>query len=424
MKKVMVCGCGAQGSTICRKLDQEPNIEEVICADYNMEAAEAVCRLMTKGTPRKVNAANIDEIKDAASGCELLVNVMPLQFGANMLRAAMELKCCYQDLSACENIPEVMHVNEYDRWVEGIRCMYESYGKRFAENNTTAIIGTGSAPGVMCVMARRAVQELDECDTLNMMVYEGVEAKRFLPFWWSTDVALSDMQEDAFAFENGRLIRTKPFSRKIERRWPEYDMQPVILCEHAHDEPVYVGFNREKYFKGCKNAYFKYGGAGIRFSEPLYRAGLLSRKEEEINGQRVIPQQLVLKHIPQAPKDPEVIKEIIDEGLISDGGAFVIEAYGKKNGKDVMAELHLNAPGLKESYERAKMSAEMYLTGQGAFLYTRLFVNDMIGQKGLISSDMLDDRQVGQYIAWAKELGITYTIEVREGVLPEDLRGG
>ena len=47
MKKVMVCGCGAQGSAICRKLDQEPNIEKVICADYNLAAAEAVCGLMT-----------------------------------------------------------------------------------------------------------------------------------------------------------------------------------------------------------------------------------------------------------------------------------------------------------------------------------------------------------------------------------------
>ena len=35
------------------------------------------------------------------------------------------------------------------------------------------------------------------------------------------------------------------------------------------------------------------------------------------------------------------------------------------------------------------MSGEMYLTGQGAFLFTKLFVNDKITQTGLISSDML-----------------------------------
>ena len=423
MKKVMVCGCGVQGSTICRKLDEEPNIEEIICADHDLKAAEAVCKLMKKGKSVKVNAEDLDEIKKAADGCELLVNVMPINYGANMLKAAMDLGCCYQDLAAVENLPEVMDVDKYDRWIAGIRYMYDNYSKTFAANNTTAIIGTGSAPGVMCVMARKCVNELDECDTINMMVYEGVKAKRFLPFWWSTDVALADMQEDAFAFEDGKLIRTKPFSRKIWRKWPEYNMSPVMLCEHAHDEPVYVGFNAEKYFKGCRNAYFKYGGVGIQFSEPLYRAGLLSNQEEEIHGQKVIPQEIILKHVPLPPKNPDEIKAIIDEGLIADGGAFVIEAYGTRKGKYVMVELHLNAPGLVESYEKAKMTGEMYLTGQGAFLYTKLFVNDMIDQKGLISSDMLDDRQVEQYIKWAEELGITYTMEIKENVKPTDLRG-
>ena len=422
MKKVMVCGCGVQGSTICRKLDLEENIEEVICADYDLEAAKAVCSLMKKGTPVRVDASDIEQIKKAAQGCELLVNVMPIQFGVNMLKAAMELGCCYQDLAAIENVPECMDVDPYNRWIAGIRYMYNEYGKVFAQNGTTAIIGTGSAPGVMCVMARKCVSELDSCNTLNMMVYEGVEAKRFLPFWWSTDVALADMQEDAYALKDGQIVRTKPFSHKIYRNWPEYDMKPVMMCEHAHDEPVYVAFNSEKYFKGCKNAYFKYGGVGIEFSEPLYRSGLLSWNEEEVDGQEVIPHDVILKHVPLAPKDPEQIKEIIDEGLVSDGGAFVIEAYGKKDGKDVVVELHLTAPGLVESYEKARMTSEMYLTGQGAFLYTKLFVNDMIDQKGLISSDMLSDRQIEQYIEWAKELGITYTMEIKEGSVPADLK--
>ena len=414
MKKVMVCGCGAQGSTICRKLDEEPNIEEVVCADFNFEAAKAVCKLMKKGTPKQVNAAHVEEIVAAAEGCELIVNVMPLDFGVNVLQAAIKVKCNYQDLSACENVVDTG--DEYNNWIEGIKYMYKEYGKKFAENGTTAIIGTGSAPGVMCIMARKAVNELDECDTLCMMVYEGVESKRFLPYWWSPVVALCDMQEDAYAFENCKQIRTTPFSRPVKRRWAEMDNKEVVLVEHAHDEPVYVGFNREKYFKNCKNAYFKYGGVGIDFARPLYRAGLLSHEEEEINGQKVVPFDLVLKHTPAAPKDPEVIKEIIDEGLVSDTGAFVCEAYGTKNGKKVLADLHVSAPGLVDSYNRAKMSGEMYLTGQGAFLFTKLFVNDMITQKGLISSDMMDDKQVEQYLEWAKELDITYTIDIKEGV--------
>ena len=417
MKKVMVCGCGAQGSTICRKLDQEPNIEEVICADFNYAAAEAVCKLMTKGTPKQVDASSVDAIVAAAEGCELIVNVMPLELGINVMKAALQVKCCYQDLSACENVVE--GYPEYDTWFEGIRYMYTEYGKKFAENGTTAIIGTGSAPGVMCVVARKAVGELDECDTINCMVYEGTRSKRFIPFWWSPVTALCDMEEDAFAFENGEHIRTKPFSRPVKRNWPECGRE-VTLVEHAHDEPVYIGFNSEKYFKNCKNAYFKYGGTGIEFSEGLYKAGLLHHEEEEFNGVKISPFDWVLAHVPPAPKDPEVIKAIIDEGIVEDNGAFVCEAYGQKDGKNVMVDLHLSAPGIEEAYEKATMSGEMYLTGQGAFLYTKLFVNEMITQKGLISSDMLDDDQVEQYLAWAKELGITYNIEIKEGVVCED----
>ena len=417
MKKVMVCGCGAQGSTICRKLDQEPNIEEVICADFNYAAAEAVCKLMTKGTPKQVDASSVDAIVAAAEGCELIVNVMPLELGINVMKAALQVKACYQDLSACENVVE--GYPEYDTWFEGIRYMYTEYGKKFAENGTTAIIGTGSAPGVMCVVARKAVNELDECDTINSMVYEGTRSKRFIPFWWYPVPALCDMEEDAFAFENGEHIRTKPFSRPVKRNWPECGRE-VTLVEHAHDEPVYIGFNSEKYFKNCKNAYFKYGGTGIEFSEGLYKAGLLHHEEEEFNGVKISPFDWVLAHVPAAPKDPEVIKEIIDEGIIEDNGAFVCEAYGQKDGKNVMVDLHLCAPGIEEAYEKAKMSGEMYLTGQGAFLYTKLFVNEMITQKGLISSDMLNDEQVEQYLAWAAELGITYNIEIKEGVVCED----
>ena len=162
-------------------------------------------------------------------------------------------------------------------------------------------------------------------------------------------MALADMQEDAFAFENGEQIRTKPFSRPIYRKWPEMNNEEVVLVEHAHDEPVYVGFNREKYFKGCKNAYFKYGGVGIEFAEPLARAGLLKRDPVEVDGQMVNTHHAILNALPQPPRFAREIEEIIEEGLVSDTGAFVVEALGKKDGKEVRVESHLFAPGFVES---------------------------------------------------------------------------
>ena len=58
----------------------------------------------------------------------------------------------------------------------------------------------------------------------------------------------------------------------------------VVFYNHNHDEPVQYGINAKEYFKGCKNAYFKYAGVGMEFAEPLYRAGLLSHDEREVRG--------------------------------------------------------------------------------------------------------------------------------------------
>ncbi len=404
MKKILILGVGAQGSTVAQRMDEEEGVAEIICADYDQKAVDELVSGLKKAKGVRVDASKKENIVAIAQDVDLIVNALPLAFGPNVLEAALEVKTNYQDFAATDAIVE--------DWVEGIKIMYSEYGKRFADIGKTAIIGTGSAPGLICVATRNAMKYLDSCHTIYTIVYEGVEAKRFLPFWWSPITALTDMSEDAYAFENGEIIRTEAFGRPIYRNY-DYVGKEVRLVEHAHDEPVHMGLNAKEFFKGAKNIYFKYGGAGVDFSEPVYRAGLLSMEPVEIDGQEVIPFNVVYKHIPPAPKYKEEIQEILDEGLVSDSGAMVIEAIGKKDGKDVLVETHVFAPGLEDSFKKAGITSEMYLTGQGGALFTRMFIKDLYTQKGLISSDMLTFDQCDQYLKWAEELDITLQIEVK-----------
>lgn len=403
MKKIMILGTGAQGSTVAQRMDEEPNVGEIICADYDTKAIDELVKIIKKGRGIQVDASGIENIVEAAQGADLIVNALPLAFGPNVLEAALLAKTNYQDFAATDALT--------DDWIEGIKLMYTEYGRRFAEIGKTAIIGTGSAPGLICIAARHTMRYLDSCETIYNIIYEGVEAKRFLPFWWSPITALNDMSEKAYAFENGIMIRTEAFSRPITRKYDYLDNE-VTFVEHAHDEPVHMGLNADKYFKGAKNIYFKYAGAGVDFAKPLYRAGLLSKKPVEIDGMKVIPFNVVLKHLPPAPKYREEIQEIIEEGLVSDTGAMVVEAIGLKEGKKVKVETHVFAPGLVESFEKAGITAEMYITGQGGALFTKMFINDMYTQKGLISSDMLEFEQIDYYLKCAADLGITLETSV------------
>ena len=404
-KKILVLGVGAQGSAAAQRLDEDPAVAEIICADYDMNAVDTLVKSLKKAKGTRVDAHSKESIVEAARGVDIILNALPLECTKNILDAALEVKANYQDYAATNTL--------HEDWQESVRIQYDVYGPKFAEIGRLALVGTGSAPGLICCATRDAMKYLDTCDTIYNFVWEGVEAKRFQPFWWSPVTALYDMSEEAYAFIDGKLVKTPAFEMPVKRKFVEME-EEMVFVEHSHDEPLHYSFNAEKFFKGCKNAYFKYAGAGVDFAKPLYRAGLLSKKKETIDGVEVIPFNLVLKHIPPAPKFKEEIKEIIDEGLVTDSGCMVIEAYGKKDGKDVMVETHVNAPGFVESYERAGITSEMYLTGQAGYLFTKLFVNDKLEQKGLISSDMLTLDQVDCYFEYAKELDITLDTTVKE----------
>jgi len=403
MKKILVLGVGAQGSAAARLLDLEPNVGEIICADMDQKAVDGIVGGLTKARGVLVDAHDKGSIVAAARGVDLILNGLPLECTKNVLDAALEVGANYQDYAATTALDE--------DWVESVRIQYDVYGPKFAAIGKLALVGTGSAPGLICVATRDAVRYLDECDTIYNFVWEGVEAKRFLPFWWSPVTALHDMSQEAYALEDGKLIRTPAFGLPVTRIFEESETA-LIFREHCHDEPLHYSFNAKTFFKGAKNAYFKYAGVGMDFAAPLYRAGLLSHKKEMVKGVEVAPFDLVLQHIPHAPKFKDEIGEIIKEGLVTDSGCMVIEAYGRKNGKSIKVESHVLAPGLVESYEKAGITAEMYLTGQGGFLFSKLFVNDKYDQVGLISSDMLSMNQVDTYFSYAKELGITLATKV------------
>ncbi|MGI6737465.1 MAG: saccharopine dehydrogenase family protein [Anaerovoracaceae bacterium] len=427
MKKILVLGTGAQGSAAARRLNQEESVAEIVCADYDMRAVSTLVDELDKARGVRVDAHDRDSIIAAADGVDLILNALPLECTENVLEAALSVKANYQDYAGSTELYDVWRSSEQAknattpdlkdpvtlRWYDSLRAMYEVYSPRFRDIGRLAIFGTGSAPGLICAATRDAMRYLDSCETIYNIIWEGVIAKRFLPFWWSPITALNDMSDIALAYEDGRLVNTPPYGRPIKRQY-EYMDEEITFREHCHDEPLQYSFHPDEFFKGCRNAYFKYAGAGMDFCAPLYQAGLLSHEEEEFQGHKIVPFEYILSHVPPAPKYKEEIQEILDEGLVSDSGCMVIEAYGKKDGRDVLVETHVMAPGLAESFARAGITAEMYLTGQGGYLFSKLFLNDLYDQTGMISSDMLTMDQVDAYFKYAAELDITLDTHIKE----------
>ena len=184
MKKLIVIGVGAQGSTIAKRMNEHPGISEIICADYDSKAAQALSNSLDKAKALKLDARDVQNVIRAAEGCNLIVNGLPLEFNLTIMEAALAANASYMDMAGpMESIG----------FVESYKLIFSEWHKKFEEKGLTALVGGGSSPGLANVIARESVDKMDTCDAIGIYVYEGVWTERFTPFWWSPEVAFGDM---------------------------------------------------------------------------------------------------------------------------------------------------------------------------------------------------------------------------------------
>ena len=398
MKKVMIMGVGAQGSTIAKRLNEEENVSEIICADYDLKAADELGKSLEKATAVQINANDVNDIVSAAGDADIIVNGLPIQFNMKVMEAALEAGACYQDLC--------MTYLDNKTAVEASRYIFTEQDKKFKEKRVLALTNTGSAPGLVNVVVRETTELIDSCDRIEMNVYEGVWSKKFIPFWWSPEVAFEDMGENPTRFENGKFVETAPFDNPVMIKFKDIDKE-IRMVDHNHEEPITLGINADAYLKGAKNILFRYGGPHVELSQALYNMGYLSKEEKEFNGMTYVPFDLTIANTPPAPKYHDEIREIIDGGLISEEGAFQVVVEGKKDGNPIRITSYVNAPGLIEAFEKSGLTHESYLTGQCAFIFTKMLVNDIIQQKGAIAPEVLNAAERKYFFDEAQKLDIT-----------------
>ncbi len=397
MKKLVVIGVGAQGSTIARRMDENPQVSEVVCADYDLDAAEKLSRSLEKATAVKLDAGDLDAVVRAVQGCDLIVNGLPLEYDLILMEAALSVNASYLDMAG---------PMEKIGFVESYRLIFSEWHEKFREKGLTALVGCGSSPGLANIVAREAVDKVDTCDHIGIYIYEGLWARKFTPFWWSPQVAFGDMAYRTFRCEEGRIVADKPFSRPRMMTFRGVD-HPVRMVDHEHDEPVTMGLLAETELKGVRNVEFKYGGPHVELSEALYNMGLLGSDPVSVNGTEIVPMDLVLKLCPPAPRFPDEIEAILKEGLILEEGAFLVRVEGRRAGKPARIDCYVNAPGLEESFRRSGLSHEAYLTGQCAAVFVNMMVEDVFSRRGLFVPEQLPADARRFCFRQLAELGIT-----------------
>jgi len=393
---IAVIGNGAQGSIIAQKLAAESEVTKILCADYNEQAARRTASANPKAEALRVDARRREEVFAIAKRVDFIVNALPPEFNMTLMAAALDGKCAYQDL-ASGPVEETDFVSAVKRQL--------ALDDDFRKAGLTALMNTGSAPGLVSVLARNSADKLEEVDRIAIYLYDGIWTKRFIPFWWSPETAFGDMASKPVNFIDGNFEIVEAYSNPVtidfrglgERR----------LVDHEHEEPVTFGLLSDQAFKGCRNVSFKYGGPAVELSESLYKMGLLSAESVEVNGIEVVPLDLVCRLTPSAPADPESIRDALSEGMLCEEGATLVRVEGKRAGKEARIDSYVNTPGLTESFEKYGVTHETFLTGQAALMFSKLIVEGKIERRGVFPPELLDQEIRDAYLAGLAKLGIT-----------------
>jgi len=378
MKVLVVGGYGAQGSVICTYLAKRPEVSEIVCAGRNLAKAKRLIERLKsdKVIPKKLDATKEDELTRAAKGKDLVVNATVPRYNLLVMDAVLNGGANYQDLaSGPTNTPMDKFVSrQIERTPE-----YEDAG-------LTALINTGSSPGVTNLLARHAADNLERVSEIKIRYTGLMETKEFISIW-SPETAWADMAEDPFLYEHGKLQRVPPFSGEEEYTFPDpYGTQKVV--HHHHEEvvtlPRFIG-------KGLRYVDFKMGDADIHIAKTIWQIGLLSEKPVNVKGIKIAPRDVFVSAIPP-PLTMEEVEQKIREGILVDASECgVVEIAGEQAGEKIRYRYEWPTLNVREANKIIPgVTQESYCTGVPAAIFAWMLGKGEIKTTGVIASECLE----------------------------------
>ena len=325
MAKVIVLGgCGAVGSVAVKTLAAQDVFSQIIIGDINHLRADTIISEAPQKniTYIKVNAEDPQSIKNAISGCDLVMNCIgPFYKTVKIiLEQVIAAKINYVDV--CDDVDVTLEIFD---WHEKAKTA-----------GITALIGMGSSPGATNLLAKFAADHLlDETDAIDIfhahggepVEGEGVIGHRF--HCMSIDIPM---------FLDGQLQYVKFFEKDGKALRRKFDFpaigNDIKVYPYPHPEQVTI----PKYIplKQVTNRGTVLPDEYYTLTKDVCKAGLASREPVMVNGQSITPYDFAMAYI---IRERERILKETDFGR--QRGCCSVVATGKKNGQYEEYRFHM-----------------------------------------------------------------------------------
>jgi saccharopine dehydrogenase-like NADP-dependent oxidoreductase len=304
MRVLVLGGAGAVCSETTRDLAEFSDFGEIIVADYNLDAAEALIEDIgdQRLTGIHFDAEDYGGMLKLFPGFDVVVNGLPWKYDLPVTKACVEVGVHGLDVST-----------EEDQW---------SYDLEAKGKDILFIPGVGATPGITNVMARSGANQMDEVEEIqiNFAAFRSPAPAPglLITFLWE----FHPKTESRTYYKDGEFIRVGPFEGLKMVTFPgQIGEQEVCYIPHPETRtmPKSLGAKAVS-VQGC------FPPHAIKLAKAMLESGLYSEEPITVKGIETTAFEMMHEILLQLPETKQT--PLWAYGL-------VVDVFGEKDGRDV-----------------------------------------------------------------------------------------
>jgi saccharopine dehydrogenase (NAD+, L-lysine-forming) len=371
-------GAGAMGRATVFDLTRSG--VDVRLLDADAGAARRIARRYGHGRAEAgaVDARDPAVLAERIRGAALLVNAGPYVFNLPVMEAALRAGCHYVDLGG------LFHTTRKQLRLDA----------RFRRAGLLAVLGMGSAPGILNVLARAAADGLRRVSALRCYNGGADFTKYAAPvaFGFAPATVLDEFTLPPMVFENGRFRATRPLSGGEDFHF-ELGLQKVHRSLHSEVATLPLSYKR----KGLRECFFKiaYDPVLIERLRLLIDLGLTAR---EPGPRGIAPRDVLLDCFKRLPAPPD---------FVDDRDSLALVAVGE----DARGPVEIRYDVTAGPQPRPPLSAVARDTGFPPAIVARMILQGRIRERGVLPPERCVP--VAPFFVALRERGMAPRVSVR-----------
>jgi len=407
MKKVIIIGAGAQATVLCGVLSEAEDVSRIVLTDINPARAREIAETNRSGkiAAEKIDASDIEQMSTRMKGeqFDLVINATIPMFVRQVLQAAYKARIDYLDMASNEIYPE-----------PGVPIEQLAYAEQWEKAGLRCLTGAGGDPGLTNIMAKDAVLELDQVDSIRIKDFGIVECDQPVALW-SMRTYLEDLFLPATIWQDGKPKRVAPFSGMEDYDFPLPLGVRGRCYFHDHEEGVTIPLFCGKAVKYCD---FKIGEPDIDTWKFLIQGlGLMDEEPVQIGDCRVSPREVLFHKIPETASAKRQI-ELYSSGKLNSRLMLLCDVDGTKDGKKLQLKLWSESPEGKAACDWIKGSNDVsWLTSVPASIFALMLLRDQVKHTGVFPPEVFDREEIGIFYRGIREWGIRVIKQTQQPVV-------